>query len=83
MSNTVVALRPICDIAAEILPQISGNTRFYAEPYLLALLSCRSINDTYFADDARTLVLYTLSNLTSWRGEQARALKAELKSHLN
>jgi hypothetical protein len=28
------------------------------------------------------VVMYALANMKSWRGEQARSIKAELKAHL-
>ena len=42
--------------------------------------SLDSINDTYGYDDAKSVVLYFLSNATTWRGDDARRIKAELKS---
>ena len=55
---------------------------FGAVPYIQALSTLDSIEDTYGADDARYLVAYFLSNATSWRGEDARRIKAELKALL-
>ena len=55
---------------------------FGAVPYLAAMASLDSVRDNYGADDARSIVLYFLSNATSWRGEHARRLKAELKAAL-
>jgi len=46
---------------------------YNAKPYLKAIRD----ND-YGMDDPTMCVLYALSNLTSWRGEAARTLKAEL-----
>ncbi len=54
----------------------------YAEPYLSAMESLETIRDTYYADSAHSIILYFLSNATGWRGEDARRLKAELKSLL-
>jgi hypothetical protein len=44
--------------------------------------SLTSISDTYYADSADSIVRYALSNLTSWRGEKARQIKAELNGML-
>jgi hypothetical protein len=33
-------------------------------------------------DSARSVVLYFLSNASSWRGDVAKRVKAELKAHL-
>jgi hypothetical protein len=40
------------------------------------------INDKYYADDAESVILYFLSNAAGFRGEDAKALKAELKALL-
>jgi hypothetical protein len=55
---------------------------FAAKPYLDAMLHLDTIHDTYYYDDASDIVRYFLSNATSWKGETARAIKAELKSML-
>jgi hypothetical protein len=41
------------------------------------------MSDHYYADDARSIVIYFLSNASSWRGPVAKAVKAELKRRLN
>jgi len=46
------------------------------------MLEISNINDTYYLDDARSVVLYFLSNAVNWRGADARRLKAELKEML-
>ena len=53
---------------------------FGAVPYIQAMASLDSIKDNYGADSAKSIVLYFLSNATTWRGEAARRIKAELKS---
>jgi hypothetical protein len=40
------------------------------------------VSDSYGYDDGDSIVRYALSNLTSWRGEDARRIKVELKTHL-
>lgn len=54
----------------------------YAKPYVQAMYSLESINDNYVADSGESVVRYALSNLTYWRGDVARQVKAELKDHL-
>lgn len=54
----------------------------YAEPYLAAMFDLDRITDAYYAGDARSVVLYFLSNAASFRGAEARALKAELNALL-
>ncbi len=55
---------------------------FGAVPYLDAMETLNSIRDTYYYDDAESVVRYFLSNATTWKGETARAIKAELKAML-
>lgn len=52
---------------------------FGARPYLDAMHTLDSIDQHYGADSAKTIVLYFLSNAKTWRGETAKAVKAELK----
>jgi hypothetical protein len=55
---------------------------YAAVPYLDAMLHLDTIRDTYYFDNASDIVRYFLSNATTWKGETARAIKAELKSML-
>ena len=71
--------RPIYEIAADINRNWK-NVNYAAEPYLGAMLNINSIDDMYFADTAKSIVLYFLSNARSFRGADAKRLKAELKS---
>lgn len=52
---------------------------FGAVPYLDAMHGLQTIRDKYYYDDAESVVRYFLSNATSWKGDNARAIKAELK----
>ena len=74
-------MRPLYDIANDILVA-TDRKRLHANPYLVAMLELDVITDRYGFDDARSIVLYALSNLTGFRGDTARVLKAELKEHL-
>ena len=51
----------------------------YALPYLDAM---RDVSDDgwYINDSAKSIVLYFLANAQTWRGEDTRRLKSELKS---
>lgn len=76
--------RPLRVIAAEIKAEIDNNqwakhSAFYASPYLAAMLELNSIQDKYYLDSAREVVLRFLCNAQTWRGETARRIKAELK----
>lgn len=55
---------------------------FGAVPYLDAMGSLDTMQDNYYEDDARSVVLYFLANATTWRGEVARRIKTELKTML-
>lgn len=70
--------RPINEIATEISADWT-NVYFGAVPYLGAMRSLNSVDDMYGQDPAREVVMYFLSNATTWRGETARRIKAELK----
>lgn len=74
--------RPIWLIAQEIYQEWGPNVSKQARPYLEAMTELETINDMYYADSARSVVLYALSNLGSFRGEAARRLKRELKELL-
>lgn len=52
----------------------------YAEPYLSAMATLDNVRQNYYADPAASIVRYFLANASSWRGDKARAVKAELKS---
>ena len=55
---------------------------FGAKPYLDAMHSLQSIRDKYYFDTAESVIRYFLANATTWKGETARAIKAELKALL-
>jgi hypothetical protein len=40
------------------------------------------IKDTYYCDSGESVVRYFLANASTWRGDVARRVKAELKSML-
>ena len=71
--------RPLYTIAAEIRSDWK-NVYFGAVPYLDAMGSLDSIKGNYGMDSAKSIVLYFLCNATSWRGDVARRIKAELKA---
>jgi hypothetical protein len=52
----------------------------YAAEYLNAMLTIESVEDTYYADNAKSVVLYFLANAGSYRGDNARSYKALLKT---
>jgi hypothetical protein len=72
--------RSLSTIASEIRKDWGSKVNFAAKPYLSAMAGLDSIDDQYGYDDARSIVLYFLSNASSWRGENAKRIKAELKA---
>lgn len=52
---------------------------FGAVPYLAAMATLNSVNDTYGCDSGKSIVLYALGNMAGFKGEIAREIKAELK----
>jgi len=71
--------RPLYEIVKEIRKDWT-NVNFAAKPYLNAMSSLNSINDNYGVDSGKSIVLYFLSNASTWRGETAKRIKKELKS---
>ena len=55
---------------------------FGAVPYLDAMRTLDSMSSRYGEDDARSIVAYFLANAGTWRGDDARRIKAELKGML-
>lgn len=55
-----------------------------ALPYLQAMLECDTTDKDaqYYMETIGSIVLYFLANITNWRGDDAKRIKAELKSML-
>lgn len=51
----------------------------YAADYLNAMKEIRSVEENYYADTAKSVIMYFLANAGSYRGDNARAYKALLK----
>lgn len=84
-TETATALRPIREIALEITRIWSAQGKgvnYAARPYLDALRQLNTCADSFYADTGESCVLYFLSNATTFKGEDAKRLKAELKAHL-
>lgn len=78
-------MRPLYIIAQEIEADYAAKGKPvhpYAKPYVDAMRYLHTTSDNYGADSADMIVRYALSNLSTWRGETARRVKAELKSLL-
>ena len=74
--------RKLSTIAMDIVDDWGAKTNYAARPYLRAMACLNSIDDNYGWDSAKEIVLYFLANAQTWRGERARAIKAELKAIL-
>lgn len=74
-------MRALSTIANEISEDWT-KPYFGAVPYLQAMADLQTVDSKYGYDDGRSIVLYFLANATSWRGEVARRVKAELKGML-
>ena len=78
----VKKVRPLYEIAREIRNDGGSKIYFGAKPYLGAMLTLDKITDRYMCDDAKTIVSYFLANASTWRGEVAKRVKAELRAML-
>jgi len=74
----MVTNRPIHVVAGEIRAEWK-KVYFGAVPYLTAMSSLSDIRDNYGMDNAKSIILYFLSNASGFRGPKAKELKAELK----
>lgn len=88
VSNTAhnsegLEMRPLSQIAQEIEWECSTKDWYvYAEAYVTPMKSLKLMSDYFYADSAESIVRYALANLTAWRGESARRIKAELNGML-
>jgi hypothetical protein len=55
------------------------SVNYGAKPYLDAMGCMESVSDNFGMDTGKSIVLYFLSNASTWRGETAKRVKAELK----
>jgi len=79
--TTQTSIRPIFEIAKEIRKDwIKPN--YAAVPYLNAMRELVNITDRYGYDNGKSIVSYFLSNAGTWRGDNAKRIKAELKTML-
>ena len=78
---TIEKTRSLHVIAADIRATWP-KVYFGAVPYLDAMRTLDSMSSRYGEDDARSIVAYFLANAGTWRGDDARRIKAELKGML-
>lgn len=79
METTANTTRPLYTIAREILADWQ-RPYFGAVPYVQAMAHLASAADQYGLDDGRSVVRYFLANASTWRGETAKRVKAELRA---
>lgn len=73
--------RPLYEIAHDIRKNWK-KVNYAAKPYLQAMEQLESIHQNYYYESADSVVRYFLANAGTWRGEDARRIKAELKELL-
>lgn len=78
---TTTETRSLHDIAADIKANWP-KVNYAAKPYLEVMAVLTDMSSGYYQDSADSIVRYFLSNATSWRGADARRIKAELKGML-
>ena len=54
----------------------------HAKPYLDAMKEIETINESYYAESAESVVLYFLANAQTYRTPNAKNYKAQLKELL-
>lgn len=74
-------MRTLAEIAVEIRRDWK-KVNYGAVPYLDAMECLQSVHDNYGFDNGKSIVVYFLSNATTWRGEKAKAIKSELNKLL-
>ena len=73
--------RSISAIARDI-KRVWVKPYFGAKPYLDAMMQLNTINDKYIFDSGESVVMYFLANASTFRGNDAKVLKQELKDIL-
>lgn len=76
--------RPLYEIAQEIRKDWKATSKngiyFGAVPYLDAMSSLDKPTDKYGYDSGKSIILYFLANASTWKGDTAKRVKAELKA---
>lgn len=73
--------RPLFTIAREI--SIDWKKPYFgADPYIKAMKELTNVTDKYYFDSGVSIVCGFLANANTWRGENAKRIKAELKAML-
>jgi hypothetical protein len=78
MKKAKIDVRPMSEIIKDIRKDWGAKMYFGAVPYFKAMESLTSVNGSYGADSGKSIILYFLSNASTWKGETARKVKLEL-----
>jgi len=76
---TKQVVRPMSEICKDIRKDWQ-KMYFGAVPYFQAMQCLDGVNDYYGMDSGKSIVMYFLSNASTWRGEVAKRVKLELKA---
>jgi hypothetical protein len=79
MAKVNVPARSLSEICRDIRNDWGSKMYFGAKPYFQAMQTMNNVSDSYGMDSGKSIVLYFLSNASTWRGEVAKKCKAELK----
>ena len=82
MTKTKTAPRALYTIAQDIQSDWGDRVSYSAVPYLHAMSRLSNMSSPYGVRDGRHVVKYFLNNAQGWRGDTARAVKAELRAML-
>jgi hypothetical protein len=81
ITQTELKSKSISDIAF-LIKKDWVKVNYAAVPYLEAMTFLNSIRDSYGYDSGTEIVLRFLGNASTYRGENAKMFKAELKARL-
>lgn len=83
LNLTNMEKRTFSEIAAEI-KKLWPKPYFGAVPYIQALYKCDTIDPKsyFYFDETGMIINYLLANMQTFRGPDARRIKAELKNML-
>lgn len=89
MASTKITPAPLTRSLGAIAEDIVADYRakgkpvyYAAKPYVEALGGLRNFDSRYYEDTAEDIVIRLLGNLSTWRGETATKVKAELRAAL-
>jgi Arc/MetJ-type ribon-helix-helix transcriptional regulator len=75
-------INQIADVIEQDIKSQGKKIPYNLKPYLEAMYSISSVNDNYGLDSGKTILAYSLSNMGTYKGETAKAVKAKLKELL-